>query len=66
MSLVYNLKLSVDFEAKKIRFELKKGGKVILKKNMSSPDYQKAIERILWNFKLHILVRKLRQLKTTL
>uniref|UniRef100_A0A9I9EBU1 Uncharacterized protein n=1 Tax=Cucumis melo TaxID=3656 RepID=A0A9I9EBU1_CUCME len=38
LSLVYNLGLPANFEARKIGFELKKGEKVILKENLSSLD----------------------------
>lgn len=42
LSLVYKLGLSVNSEVRKLSFELKKGGKVILREKVSSLDFKRA------------------------
>lgn len=49
LSLVSKLRMMVNFDVRKTRFESKEGGKVVFGKNLSSLDVQEAVERIPWS-----------------
>ena len=52
LSLVCKLGLPVNFDLRKIKFDLKKGGIIIFEQNLDSLDFQKATERVIWSFEL--------------